>query len=434
MSLRPFQIFLLGGFGIVSVVSIILLSGHTSSVSSEQMTYGNEVVIWGTFEHDVFDTLFRNITQKDDAFSVVRYYSIDERDFDNELLHAIAEGRSPDLIILSADKLVKHRTKLLAIPYTSLPMRDFRTTYIDGAEIFAMRDGIYALPFAVDPMMMYWNRDLFASHAIARPPQTWEDIVANIAPTLTIDDSSRDISQSAIAFGEIRNVTHAKETLILLALQSGSKMVSENERGYVINLNESVVQGARAPMEAAVKFFTDFSNPNSPVYSWNRALPQDKDMFISGDLALYFGFGSEAENINRKNPNLNFDITSVPQGGAATALRTYGKFYGFAIVRATANAQGAFAAAGTITSSENVDELTRGLNLASVRRDIISAGDIDPYRSAILSSALIARSWLNPNPSASLNIFTRMIEDVVSNRATIVRAVNDAVGRLILEY
>ncbi len=124
----------------------------------------------------------------------------------------------------------------------------------------------------------------------------------------------------------------------------------------------------------------------------------------------------------------------VPQGGAATALRTYGKFYGFAIPRASLNSQGAFAAAQTISSAKYADELTQGLNVSPVRRDLLAKGDSNQYRSAMMQSALIARSWLDPEPAASDAIFMRMVEDIVSNRIRVGGAVGDAINRLILEY
>jgi len=434
MNLRPFQIVLLASFALVAFIALIFLGGYQATPSQEEVAYGNEVIIWGTLEDSVFETVFRNIAQEDKAFGVVQYFSVPEQDFDDELINAIAEGRSPDMVVLSADNLVKHRAKLLAIPYESISLRDYRTTYVDGAEIFALRDGIYAIPFAVDPLMLYWNRDMFASHGLAQAPTSWETIVANVVPKITMTDTNRNIVQSALAFGEYRNVSHAKEVLMLLALQSGSAMVTESDRGYSVGINQSTAQGARAPLEASLQFFTDFSNPNSPAYSWNRAMAEDKNSFLSGDLALYFGFGSEAENIDKKNPNLNFDIAMVPQGGAATALRTYGKFYGFAIPRASLNSQGAFAAAQTISSAKYADELTQGLNVSPVRRDLLAKGDSNQYRSAMMQSALIARSWLDPEPAASDAIFMRMVEDIVSNRIRVGGAVGDAINRLILEY
>ncbi|MFT5849807.1 MAG: ABC-type glycerol-3-phosphate transport system substrate-binding protein [Patiriisocius sp.] len=433
MNLRPFQIILLAGFGFMAFAALILLANFQSTPSQEEVAYGKQVIVWGTLPGAVFDLTFRAIVQEDDAFGVVKYYEIDERDFDDDLINAIAEGRSPDMIILKSDSLVKHRAKLLPIPYESIPLGTYRNTYVDGADIFALKDGIYAMPFAVDPLLMYWNRDTFSSRGFAQAPRNWAEITSQVVPRITVTDSNRNITQSAVSFGEFRNVTHAKDILMLLAIQTGSSMVTENDRGYVVGVNKS--EGPTlAPLESAMSFYTGFSDVNSTLYNWNRAMPTDKNAFISGDLALYFGLGSEAPDIDQKNPNLNFDVTTVPQGSAATALRTYGDFYGFAIPRASANPQGAFAAMSTISSARFVGDLTVGLNMAPVRRDVVGAGDTGVYRSTMLQSALIARGWLDPNPDASDSILMQMVEDVVSNRSRISQAVSDAVNRLILEY
>tara|TARA_B100000745_G_scaffold273683_1_gene202196 strand:+ start:1138 stop:2442 length:1305 start_codon:yes stop_codon:yes gene_type:complete len=433
MNLRPFQIVLLGTFTFLAFLSLIVLSNTKGTTNTEELAYGERVVIWGSLDDDMFDIVFRNITQEDKAFGVVEYYQIDERNFDDEFINAIAEGRSPDMIVLPAESLVKHRAKLLAIPDDSYPYTSYRNNFVDGSEIYVLRDGIYALPFAVDPILLFWNRDIFASNGLAQAPRTWEEIVANVVPRITQRDNSRNILRSSIAFGEYRNVLQAKEVLMMLALQSGSDMVTDGERGYFLGINQSSA-GGRAPLEASLQFYTDFSNANSPTYSWNRAMPTDKNAFVSGDLALYFGYGSEAENINNKNPNLNFDVAQVPQGGTATALRTYGTFYGFAIPRASGNINGAFNVAQKLTSAQVNDELTRALNMASPRRDVVAVGDSSPYRNNMLQSALIARTWLDPDPEASSDIFLRMVEDVVSNRSRAGGAVGDAINRLLLEY
>ena len=222
--------------------------------------------------------------------------------------------------------------------------------------------------------------------------------------------------------------------MTLLTLQSGSRMVEVEETRYRVNLNEPIVEGARDPLESALQFYTDFSNVNSPLYSWNRAMPNDKTAFIAGDLALYFGLGSELKDIADKNPNLSFDMTSVPQGVTATALRTYGDFYAFAIPRASQNVQGAYAVANILASAENSQRFAVDLGMASPRRDVLAVKESDLYRNVIASSALIARSWLDPQPEESDTIFMQMVEDVVSNRARISDAVNDAIDRLLLAY
>ncbi len=44
-------------------------------------------------------------------------------------------------------------------------------------------------------------------------------------------------------------------------------------------------------------------------------MSDSKNMFLAGDLALYFGFASELDDLKNKNPNLNFDVTLFPQTG-----------------------------------------------------------------------------------------------------------------------
>jgi ABC-type glycerol-3-phosphate transport system substrate-binding protein len=433
-NMRPFQIVILAIFGFLAIVALIFLTAFQAEKRTKELVYGEKVVVWGTLPQSEIKDVFQEITNKDKAFNAVEYYQVAEETFDDELVNAIAEGRSPDLVVLRSDAIVTHQAKLYPIPYDIISERDFKDSYIDGAEIFAFPEGIYGVPFAVDPMVLFWNRDLFASNGLAEAPTTWEEIVNEVVPKLTQHDTNRNIIKSGIAFGEFRNVAHAKEMLLLLALQSGSKMVTQEEKKYEVSLNTPIVEGARAPLEAAVQFYTDFSNVNSPLYSWNRSLNTDKNEFIGGDLGLYFGLGSEVQEIGNKNPNLNFDITMMPQGAGATARRTYGDFYAFAIPRASQNERGAFAAARVLTGAENGNLLASAVGMVSPRRDVLGAKEGDLYKQIIMESAIIARGWFDPSPAESGKVFMQMVEDITSNRARIGEAVNDAIDRLTLIY
>lgn len=433
-NIRPFQIVLLAVFGFLAIVALIFLSAFQAQHKKEEKAYGDKVVIWGTFPQSQFKSVLQDIASNDKPFNVVEYYQVPQDTFDDELVNAIAEGRSPDLIILKSDALVSLRAKLYPIPYDTFSQRDFQDTYVDGAEIFALKEGVYGFPIAIDPLVMYWNRDMFASNNIAQPPTTWESVVNDVSPRLIKRDTKRNVLQSAVAFGEYRNVLNAKLVLMMLALQSGSKMVTEGERKYEVQLNTAIVDGSRAPLEASVQFYTDFSNVNSPLYSWNRALPMDRDAFIAGDLGLYFGRGSELQAIEDKNPNLNFDMAVAPQGAGATVRRTSGDVYALAIPRGSKNAQGAYAAARVIAGSQYASELASVFGMAPARRDILGQGEQDLYRKVIFESALITRAWFDPEPTKSDEVFMQMVEDIVSNRSRINEAVNDAIDRLILAY
>lgn len=393
------------------------------------------MVIWGPFPFNEVNEVLEGIKDTDKAFEVVSYVSVAPERFNNTFLNAIAEGRAPDLIMLPHTELTNQRSKLLPVPYDTpgFSARDIRDRYVDGSEIFALNDGLYAVPYMVDPIVLYWNRDMFAGAGLAGAPQSWEQLVGQMVNLLTVRDNSRTILSSAIAFGEYRNVRNAVEVMSLLLMQSGSQLVQETDRGYEVMLNDSA-GGGRPPMEAALQFYTDFANASNPLYSWNRAQTEDRQAFIAADLAMYFGFASEADMIESRNPNLNFDVAQVPQGSNATIARTYGEFYGLAIPRASRNPQGAFNAAGTLANAQNSLNMAFALNYTPVHRAALTAGTPDPYAAIGYQSALIARAWLQPAPESTEAAFQSMIEDVNSARSRVSSAVSDTINRLIIAY
>ncbi len=434
MNIRPFQVVLLSIFGFLAVLAIILLNGYESSNDKAEQAYGDKVVIWGIYDDVVFDKVVTELLDTNPALGVIDYVKKDERTIDDDFVNALAEGQSPDLLLVSVDKLVRHRNKLQPIPYETIPVRTFKDTYVDISDIVLLSDGVYMLPLAIDPLIMYWNRDTFSNKGIIQPPQTWETMVSTIVPTLTVRDSRRTIEKSAVAFGEYRNVENAKAVLVSLMLQSGSAMVREDRNRYEVKLNRSLVDEQATPLATSLQFYTSFSNSNSPLYSWNRSLPNDQSAFIAGDLAMYFGFGSEVKNIAAKNPNLNFDVALVPQGSNATVRRTYGDLIGFAIPRASTNKAGALAVSQILTDSQTGGVLSTSLGLTPARRDSLSRGDLNQYEQITFESAIISRTWLDPNSATSDDIFSIMVEDVVSNRTNVNDAANDADSRLRLNY
>ena len=428
-NIRPFQIVLLAIFAIVGVISIFVLSAYRGITGETAKTYGDSVEIWGTLNSEVFEDRFFEIVDDDDDFRVVQYLEMDPRTFEGDLVNAIAEGYSPDIVILNHEDLVTYRSKLLAIPYDTIPLRVFKDTYLDGAEIFALYDGIYAIPFLVDPLVMYWNRDMFAKVGRPLPPATWEELT-ELVPQITRRDNSRNILESAIAFGEYRNVINAKGALLTLLMQSGSRLIEEEEDEYTVAINRSIVDGGRDPLSATLQFFVEFSNANSPLYSWNRSRQSDRLAFVGEELALYFGYGSENTHLRELNPNFNYDVTEVPQGAGTSVHRVYGQFYGFAILKASDNPQGAFQAINRLVNPETALQFSEGLGMVPLQRNLVALGSANPYHQVLYRASLIARGWLDPNYQASNTIFQTMVEDIVSNRMKISNAAVDTVSRL----
>jgi len=431
-NLRPFQIVLLGIFGLFAIIGLAYF-GLYKGGANEQEPYAVGVIIWGTLDGGTVNNVLAEVGTGNSDFQKVRYQQKDSQTFNLELLNAIAENRAPDLIILPSTEIVTHRSKLFSLPYESIPERTYRDTYIDGTDIYLMVDGVYGIPFAVDPLMMYWNRDLVASGGLANPPKTWEELVSVSVPALTRKSSDLTITQSAVAFGEYANIRNAKNILSMLLLQSGTSIAEEQNGAYVLTLKDAG-RGVLPPADAALSFYTQFALPTSALYSWNKALTSDRSAFTAGTLAFYFGLGSEIGSIQRANPNLNFDVTQVPQGVGTTVQRNYGIFYAFAIPRASGNPSGALAVAQILSSIDAGTRLATALNMAPVRRSVLAGGSQNVYQQSLFISALISRAWLDPNSSGSEQAFKTMIEDVTSGRERVGDAVEDAIGRLQLLF
>ncbi len=429
MHIRPFEIALIGVFAIAGMVGIFFLSNYKADPSDEEKLYGASVSIWGTLDGQVMDNFLRELTSTNKALEVVTYTQIDPRRFDSELLNAIAEGRSPDLIIMPHTLLVSYRSKLQPISFETVSERTFRDTYIDGAEIFMRSDGMYGIPFAVDPLVMYWNRDVFSSSGLASPPKTWEALVSQTTRAVVRMDEERTLTQSAVAFGEYVNVAHAKDILAMLFMQSGSTIVEEHGDGYSVTLNEGT-ENALAPGDAVLTFYTQFSTQNKELYSWNRSKNLDRTEFLNGTLGMYFGKGSEMSSLERENANLNFDIAPVPQGSGTTVHRDYGDFYAFAIPRASQNIQGAYAVATFLGNGNNAQMLADGFNFAPVHRVLYESLVTDPSKAVIYQSALISRGWLDPSPKESDDVFRNTIEEVSSGSARLKSVIIDTVQGL----
>ena len=433
MKLRPFELVLIVVFGSLFFLALFLLRNYEGEPADNASNLGT-VSIWGVLPPGAVDSLIQKISDTDEGYNNVYYRYIPPEEFDDVFVNALADQEGPDLLLLPHDRLVKHRSRLQPIPYESFPVRDFRSIYIDGAEIFALSDGIYGFPVAVDPLVMYWNRDIFSTNGLLTAPTTWEDIVNNVAPTLTVRDFNRNIQLSAIAMGEYRNIKNAFPILSLLLLQGGSVMVTEGQNQYRIRLNEAINQPVAQPLANAATFYTNFSNTSNTLYSWNRSLPLDKDRFLSEDLALYFGYASEGRDIEVKNPNLNFDVAEVPQGANATVKRTYGQYYAFVVPKTSPNKAGALIAMQTLGSAENAKQISDGYNFAPAHRSTLALGSNDVYGRIAYMSAVYARGWLNPDLTRLNETLTTMFEDINANRSDISSAPSDAINRMHQSY
>ena len=422
-----FQLVFLIFFIAAAIFGILVFSGAIPIGSNSQSGALGTVVLWGTVPAEIISTPLQNFNDTHPTF-VVKYVQKSGTTFDHDLLEALASGTGPDMFLMSDNLAYHYANKILAIPYTSYPLSTFKNVFAGAGEVFLTSKGILAFPLSVDPLMMYYNRSILDANGIIYPPSTWDDLTS-VTPTLTKKDNTGKITASAVALGDFSNINHAKDILATLFMQGGNPIVKENNGSFSSALNSQIGNFGPASM---LKFYTDFADPNQAVYSWNTSIDNSSDAFSNENLAFYFGFASEIKTFISKNPNENFFIAPMPQIKNATSKLTASRVTGLAISSASKNINTAFTAASLMATSNFASDFASATGVAPVRRDLLAVKGADAYSPIIYNSALYARSWLDPSSADTDNIFSGMINSVLSGSISTSDAIKDADSKLNL--
>ncbi len=408
-------------------VGFLLFATYKGGKKSKDVV--GKVVIWGTLDKNIMESILIDVKKQNNGLQGVSYVQKDKNTYQTELLEELASGKSPDLLLISNEDFYFNLNKIYKIPNKVYPVREYLSNFVDVFATFTDTDGIYAFPFSVDPLIMYYNKSIFASNSIATPPKLWEEFI-DLPKKLTIVDNKENIKRSAISFGVVSNVENFKEILINLFLQLGNPIIERRKGEYrtIKNINQNSDQAA------PIRFFMEFSNQTSPSYSWNKSLPNSKQFFLSGKLATYFGFASEIADIRKKNPNLIFDIAEIPAVSGAERKSVFAKVYALAIPKVAKNKNGAMIVATEFAGKEAQKIISKKLNLPPVRRDLLSQPASDIYMDIFYKEAIYAQSFIDPDFEKTYDIFKFMIESIYGGKYTPNKSVQNAFSEVDLLF
>jgi multiple sugar transport system substrate-binding protein len=421
------QLAILIVFVVAAIFGILVFSGAIPIGKNGTAGSQGTVVLWGTVPVAAIATPLENFNNAHTAF-VVNYVQKSPDTFDQDLLEALAAGAGPDMFFLPDNLAFHYANKIFAIPYASYPLASFKNTFAGAGEVFLTSKGILAFPMSIDPLMMYYNRSILDANGIVYPPASWDDL-AKMTPTLTQKDDLGKITKNAVALGEFSNVAHAKDILAALFMQAGDPIIAENNGIFSSVLDSAVGNYNPAPI---LKFYTDFADPSQAVYSWNASFPDSEAAFSAENLAFYFGYASELQSLVNKNPNQDFFVASLPQIKNSNSKLTSARVTGLAVSSFSKNLNTAFTAASLMATSSFAAEFATATGAAPARRDLLATKPADAYSPIFYSSALYARSWLDPSPADTDNIFSGMVNNVLSNSMSVGDAIKDASSKLQL--
>ena len=125
------------------------------------------------------------------------------------------------------------------------------------------------------------------------------------------------------------------------------------------------------------------------------------------------------------NPNLNFAPAPVPQVRNGSRATDMGRVYAFVVPRTSSNPTGAITVESVLTATDVSLSISTALGIPSARRDVLAMkaqGDTDLFN----RQAIIARSWIDPDPVKTEPIFRDMIENTTSGTMLLSEAVQRA--------
>jgi ABC-type glycerol-3-phosphate transport system substrate-binding protein len=396
-----------GVFVLAAIIAFMVFSGVVKLGTNDQDVSGS-VTVWGTIP---FQTIQRYIDQAKEQNLSITYTNKNPDNYEDELVNAFASGSGPDLFIMPHEGLLRHSDKVLEIPYASFPRSSYEQTYIDEARIFLTDSGVIAFPITVDPMVMYYNKSLISSAFVLDVPEYWDEFI-EFAPKLTKFSETGEVQISATALGTYENVRHAKSIISAMILQNQNQIIGTNPVTKKKQSLLSIDEGSLQKTLQALDFYTSFSNFGTSTYSWNEALPDSRSKFIAGELAIYFAPGSEAEDLRKKNPNLDFGVALFPQVRTNALRTTFGSMTGVAIAKQSSNIPASIAVASKLAGSVIADGLAKDLAVAPARKELLRDKPDDALRTLVYNSAIISRGWIDADRSATDIIFAKLIRSI----------------------
>jgi len=328
--------------------------------------------------------------------------------------------------------LFKTETKIEYQTEPSLNAAAIKRDYIDAIYGDIILGGkIYGLPLGINTLALYFNRDLLNQANIVQPPQTWSDF-SNMVQNITLLDENDEIVRAATALGGYDNMPNVSDIITLLFMQNGANMEISKEQAL---FNQSSASDPTYyPAREALRFYTDFSNLNKSVYTWNNQMPDALNEFASGKLAFLFAYPFQESEIRSKAQGINYEVTAIPQINPNNRIN-YANYWVYSVAKNSPFVEFAWNFLQYAANSANVKSYIDNTQQTSALRSVISEQLTDPDRGIIAQQALTAKSWYQgQNPKNAEIYFSEMIENIVNETLTIEKALEVAANKIGSEY
>lgn len=400
---------IIGALIFISFLAAGCGGGGTPAVSNKPVV----LKFWDPFEtSENFQPLFTAYQQLHPNVQIV-YTKKDITTYSDDVLKALASGNGPDIFSINNAWLPQYKDKVAPATTTTFSFTDYKNAFVDAAvNDFTINRQVYGVPLYVDSLGLYYNKDILGSASIATPPKTWEELSADVQKIKRADRTGY-FTLSGLAAGTNANVNRAVDILYLLMLQQGTIPYSPDFSQPIFAQSQQQNGQYTNPGLAGLNFYTSFANPGSSNYNWNSRSDYSIDAFANGRAAFLYSYSYTAAGIKQKNPNLNFDVASVPQPNLNDPAVNFANYWGEVVSKQSKNSAVAWDFLKFLSGKDSLDKYYAKHKQPSSRKDLISIQINDPDIGVFANANLTAKSFYRPDQVQIDNIFGNTIDNVI---------------------
>jgi ABC-type glycerol-3-phosphate transport system substrate-binding protein len=406
---------------ITAVLLLIRNSRKTDTDSSDEQSViapgtNVELAYWGLWEPDSvmqpiideFEAMYPNINI---LYSQQTFTNYESRLF-TRLQQATSDNEpAPDIFRIHNTWVPKYYSYLSPLPSTVMSAQEYSELFYPTAvEDFTSKDGnIYAIPWEIDGLMVYYNKQLLSEAGVQRPPEDWDSFF-ELAQKLTTKDSSGRITQSGLAIGTSRNIRHSAEILSFFLIQEGVDVIDQTRTKVSLNTPKA---------QSVFETYTNFARGDTAV--WSPNLRTDLEMFFAGELAMMIGPSWRAFDIIEAAPTIEFDTAPLPQLKANEEKIYFSTYWGDAVSKTAKNTDAAWAFIKFLSEKEQQMNLYSRASQIRAFGEPYSLVELNsemlerPYVSAIAEMAPYMKSWQKGDEMSVNSALDEAITDIIEN-------------------
>lgn len=329
-----------------SIVLLFSLNGASCLGSKTTGSGQNKeatLTVWRLFDDkEVFDPIIKsyNSIKGNEKINIV-YVKKDYNEYITDTVNALAAGKGPDIWMIRNDWVNKQVDKLVPAPEATITLDNYTKQFPDIAiNDNVINNQIYGLPYSIDTLVLYINKDIFQSKLtelsiqnrnadmqfLINKPNNWEEFTKTVQ--LLTNKNGNSIERAGVALGTTNNVERSTDIITAMMLQTGTKMISDDKQSATFNLPVVKSTGGQTYSGIeALNLYKSFADPASDNYTWNNSMPDSVEAFMQGKSAMLIHYGYIRSTFEQKAPKLNYDVIPLPQIKDATNAIDFASYW-----------------------------------------------------------------------------------------------------------